>query len=77
MQFGLPLNIQNFFYILEHYNPNTNTFFMPVREMGMAMHEMHEVTLLPDGDYPYEEFVPNKRELRELEKQVAVMFDVY
>lgn len=55
--FGILLSIYNFFSILERYNRNMCTFFTLVGEMGMAMHEMHEVTELSEGDYPYEELV--------------------
>lgn len=64
MKFGLLLSINNFFNILVHYNMKIHTFFTLIREMGMEQHEMHEVTGLPEGEYPYEEFTPNKWKLR-------------
>ena len=33
VQYGIPQNFQNFFGILEHYNPLTGTFFTPVGEI--------------------------------------------
>lgn len=43
----------------------------------MAIQEMHEMTGLPEGDYPYEEFVPNQQELRELKEQFSTIYDVH
>ena len=49
---GYPASPQNFFGILERYNPLTGTFFTPVGEMGLALHELHEVSGLATGDSP-------------------------
>ena len=40
VQYGILQSSQNFFGILEHYNPLTGTFFIPVGEMGLALHEL-------------------------------------
>ena len=63
VQYGIPQHSQNFFGILERYNPLTGTFFTPVGEMGHALHELHEVSGLVMGDSPYEEYVPTSEEL--------------
>ena len=40
VQYGIPQSSHNFYGILEHYNPLTGTFFTPVGEMGLALHEL-------------------------------------
>ena len=44
VQYGLPQSSHNFYGILEHYNSLTGTFFTPVGEMGLAFHELYEVS---------------------------------
>ena len=44
VQYGLPQSSQNFYGVLEHYNPLTGTFFTPVGEMGLALHELYDVS---------------------------------
>ena len=61
---GLDIHIPNFFAILERYNPHSGTFFTPVGEMGLSLHEMWEVSKLPMGSLPYEEYFPCDQELR-------------
>lgn len=77
VKFGLPLSIQNFFNIMECYNSKTCTFFTPVGKMGMTIHKMHEVIGLPHVDFPYEELILNKWELRELKQCAPMIFEVY
>ena len=48
VQYGLLQSSHNFYGILEHYNPLTGTFFTPVGEMGLALHELYEVSGLVD-----------------------------
>lgn len=45
--------------------------------MRMVIHEMHEVIGLLVGDFPYEEFVPNKWELDELKQCIPLVLEVY
>ena len=52
VQYGIPPSSQNFFGILERYNPLTGTFFTPVGEMGLALHELYEVSGLAMGILP-------------------------
>lgn len=49
-------------------NPNTCTFFTPVGELGFALHEMHEVSVLLMGDRPYEEHIPGTEKVHLLKK---------
>ena len=69
VQYGLPQSSHNFYGIQEHYNPLTGTFFTPVEEMGLALHELYEVSGLVMGDAPYEEYVPTSKELHLLKKE--------
>ena len=55
VQYGIPQSTNYFYAILERYNPETCTFFTPIREMGLALHEMYEVSRLMIGDASYEE----------------------
>ena len=52
VQYGIPQSSHNFYGILEHYNPLTGTFFTPVGEMGLALHELYEASGLVMGDAP-------------------------
>ncbi|XBJ09209.1 hypothetical protein VPH35_014324 [Triticum aestivum] len=49
--------------LLEHWDPNTNTFLFPCGERIMTLLDMNQMAGLPlDGD-PYEEFIPPTHEL--------------
>ena len=50
IQYSIPQSTQHFYIILEHYNPETCTFFTPLGEMGLALHKMNEVSGLVIGD---------------------------
>ena len=50
IQYGLPQSSHHFYGVLERYNPLTGTFFTPVGEMGLALHELYEVSRLVIGD---------------------------
>ena len=58
VQYGFPQSSHHFYGVFEHYNPLTGTFFTPIGEMGLALHELYEVSGLVIGDAPYEEYVP-------------------
>jgi len=66
--YGIQMSVANFYAILELYCPATGTFFTPVGELGMALHEMWEVSTLPMGSHPYEEYFLCEAELMLLEK---------
>ena len=63
------MSVANFYAIFELYCPAAWTFFTPVGELGMALHEMWEVSALLMGSLPYEEYFPCEAELALLEKQ--------
>lgn len=45
--------------------------------MGLALHELYEVSGLPIGDDPYEEYVPTGEELHLLKAQNPMVYDIY
>ena len=45
--YGIQMSVANFYDIFELYCLATGTFFTPVGELGMALHEMWEVSALP------------------------------
>jgi len=63
--------------MLEHYNPETCTFFTPVREIEFALHEMYEVYGLAMGDIPYEKYVPLAEELHLMEESALLVYTTY
>ena len=71
------MSVANFYAIFELYCPATGTFFTPVGELGMALHEMWEVSALPLGSFPYEEYFPCEAELTLLEKKEPALFETY
>ena len=77
VQYGLPQSSHNFYGVLEHYNPLTGTFFTPVGEMGLALHELYEVSGLVMGDAPYEEYVPTSEEFHLLKKKDPQVYKTY
>jgi len=66
--YGIHMSVANFYAIFELYCPTTGTFFAPVGELGMALHEMWEVSALPMGSLPYEEYFSCEAGLALLEK---------
>ena len=75
--YGIQMSVANFYAIFELYCPAIGTFFTPVGELGMALHEMWEVFTLSMGSLPYEEYFPCKTELTTLEKQEPALFETY
>ena len=73
----IQMSVANFYAIFELYCPATGTFFTPIGELGMALHEMWEVSALRLGSLPYEEYFPCEAELTLLEKQDPALFDTY
>ena len=63
--------------ILERYNPAICTFFTPIGEMRLALHEMYEVSRLMIGDVPYKEYVPSTEELHLLKKSDPLVYETY
>ena len=60
---GLDISVPNFFAIPERFNPHSGTFFTLADEMGLALHELWEVSKLPMDSLPYEEYFPTNQEL--------------
>ena len=52
------ISILNFYTIFELYCLALGTFFTPVGKLGLALHEMWEVSNLSIGSIPYEECWP-------------------
>jgi len=77
VQYSLLQSFHNFYGVLEHYNPLTGTFFTLVGEMGLALHELYEVSGLVIGDPPYEEYVPTTEELHLLRKEDPQVHETY
>src|SRR4051812_21240897 len=63
---GLPQVPQNFYGVMEWYNPDTRAFFTPVGELGICHHEMRYVFGLDYGEFVYEERVPPLPDLEAL-----------
>lgn len=55
VQYGISHYSFHLFIMLEIYNPETGTFFMPVRELGFALHKIHEISALSLGEVSYED----------------------
>jgi len=63
--------------MLECYNLETCTFFTPVREMGLSLHEMYEVSELVMGDISYEKYVPSAKKLHLMEDSAPLVYATY
>ena len=74
--YGIEVSVPNFYAIFELYCLTLGTFFTPVREIGLALQEMWEVSNLPIGSLPYENF-PRTVELEQLEKEDSALFETY
>ena len=71
------MSVANFYAIFELYCPAIGTFFTHVGELGMTLHEMWEVSALPLGSLPYEEYFSCEVELALLKKQEPALFETY
>lgn len=65
---GFCQSYDNFFGVFDFYNPDSGTFFTPIGELRIAYHEMHYVSGLPYGKFPYEGCFPPSGELEQWEK---------
>jgi len=74
---GIPQNNHHFYAVLEHYNLETCTFFTSAREIGVALHEMCEISGLAMGNAPYEEYVPSTEEPYLLKKDDPLVYETY
>ena len=71
---GLLQDPQNFYGVMELYNPDTRTFFTPVGELGISYHEMRYVSGLDYGEFVYEERVPPPFDLEKLSARYGQEF---
>lgn len=74
-QHGLAQSKQNFWGVLEFYNPKSCTFYTPVGELGMSLEEKYCVTGLSPGELPYEEYIPCEDELRPLRESELDLYN--
>lgn len=73
VQFGFSHNAHHLYSVLEMYNLSSGIFFTLVWELGFALHEMFEVSLLSMGELPYEEYVLTFEELNQFrENDISV-----
>ena len=75
--FRIKTSVLNFLAILKLLCPASGTFFMPVGELRMALHKILEVSNLPMGSLPYEEYFPCADEFKQLEKKHPSLFETY
>ncbi|XP_020263338.1 uncharacterized protein LOC109839321 [Asparagus officinalis] len=73
--YGFPVSCRHFLALLETYIPESNTFLTSGGELGLALHEMHQVSGLPIGDCPYQEYFPSNLQLERLKKDTLDMYD--
>ena len=75
--YGIEINVPNFFTIFELYCPAMGTFFNLVGELGLALHEMREISNLPMGSMPHEVYFPCTIKLEKMEKDDPEIFKTY
>lgn len=66
MKNGTLYSPPHLFGILERHCPQCCTFYTPIGEMGIAIREMFKVSMLPYGEFSYEEYIPTIKKLDEL-----------
>ncbi|XP_020272747.1 uncharacterized protein LOC109847926 [Asparagus officinalis] len=72
---GLQSSVSHFLCLFEIYNPDTNTFFTKNGELGLPLHEMMQVSALPMGDVPYQEFFPTTNQLIKMKDSSTATYD--
>ena len=79
MKIGLheAVRAPNLFAIFELHCPATGTFFTPIGELGLALHEIWEISNLPMDSMSYEEYFSCVMELEQMEKDDPEMFETY
>lgn len=63
--------------MLERYKSDLCTFYTPIGELGLALHEMQVVSGLSWGNIPYEERYLPLLELNELKRKNIEMYEIY
>lgn len=76
MQYGYYYSPPHLVGILEWYFHRSCSFYKPIGEIRMALHEMYEVSGLPNGDYPYEEYIPAAKELDRLKETNLLAYNI-
>ena len=74
---GIKISVPNFFAIFKLYCLASGTFFTPIGELGLALHEMWGVSNLVMGSMSYEEYFPCMMELEQMEKDNPELFTTY
>ena len=72
--YGIEVSVPNFYALFKLYCPSSGTFFAPVDELGLTLHDMWEVSNLPIGFLPYEEYFSCPAELEQLGTQDPTLF---
>ena len=75
--YGIEISVPNIFAMFELYYAASRTFFTHIGELGMALHDMWEVSNPPMGSMRYEEYFPYTIELEQLEKDNPALFEIY
>ena len=75
--FGINISVPTFYAILEMYCLALGTFFTPVGELGMMLHEMWEVSNLLISFKPYEKYFTCAEELAQLKKDEPAFYETY
>lgn len=76
LQFEIPHSNFHFFVMLM-YNSETNTLFTSARELGFALHEMHNISGLSLSKTPYEEYVSTAEALHIHRKESPAIYETY
>lgn len=59
------------------YNSKNDTFFTPVGELGLALHEIYEVSALSMGEVPYKEYILTTEKLSMLRAKDKCIYETY
>jgi len=73
---GIEISVPNFYAIFELYCPALGTFFTPVDDLRLALHEIWEISNLSMGSMPYDEYFPCTMELQQMVDN-SKMFETY
>lgn len=77
VQYSLPYSAYYLFSILERCTTQSKTFFTPIGELGFALYEMFEVSLLSIEKLPNEEIAPTTEELQRIKCQDPQVHETY
>ena len=77
VKYGIRQNPSSFYAMLERFNSDSCTFYTPVGELGLALHEMHVVSGLSHGHISYEERYLPLLELNELKGKNLDIYETY